>query len=62
MNQASDPLDAFARLLVHLFGRQVSPTIVLDIFAGLCVIGIAIAFIHGFKNLSKNGNDDDESP
>lgn len=61
MNQTSDPLGAFARLLVHLFGRHVSPTLVLDVFGGLCVIGIAIAFIHGFKNLPKNG-DDDESP
>lgn len=58
----NDPLDAFARLLVQLFGRHVSPTLVLDVFAGLCVIGIAVAFIHGFKNLPKNGNDDDESP
>ncbi len=60
MRQATDPLDALALFLVHTFGRDVSPTLVLDVFAGLCVIVIAVVFIRSIRNISKNRDRDDK--
>jgi len=64
VRQATDPLDSLALFLVHTFGRDVSPTLVLDVFAALCVIVIAVAFIHSIKKIrnSHNNDHDDYEP
>jgi len=54
MRQATDPLDALALFLSQVFSRQVSLTLVLDVFAGLFVIVIALTFIRNLRNISKN--------
>jgi len=64
MRQATDPLDALALLLVQIFGREVSPTLVLDVLLGICVIVISVVFIRSIRNIrnSRDNDDDDYEP
>jgi len=59
MRTATDPLDALALFLSELFGREVSLTLVLDVFAGITAIGIGIFFIFNIRNISKKRGSDE---
>lgn len=60
MREASDPFDAMARFLVDTFGRDVSPTLLLDLFTGICVIIIAVLFLHSLRKIIRARDEDDE--
>jgi len=54
MRTATDPLDAVALFLTELIGREVSLTLVLDVFGGITAIVIGIYFICNLRNISKH--------
>ena len=60
MKEHIDPLDAMARYLSQLFDTQVSMTDVFDVFAGIFVMVIAVAFIVRLKRISKPDNQADD--
>lgn len=53
MREHIDPLDALARYLSELFNTKVSMTDVFDVFAGIFVMVIAVAFLVRLKRASK---------
>lgn len=61
MRQAADPFDAMAQFLADTFGRDVSPTLILDVFGGLCVVIIALLFFRGLRRIirARDEGDDD---
>jgi hypothetical protein len=60
MKDRIDPLDALARYLSQLFDTQVSMTDVFDVFAGIFVMVIAVAFIVRIKRASKGDDREEE--